>query len=156
MGHVKKLVLPNRGNLLTGYCLFGGLIALTIILGVLKGVYFSSGLWKGTLLLFIPLIWMILHIKAQKVVLSRTSILHSKLGFFKLKVKEFKFSELDYWKQDRLTLVIVKKGAIPPDLPHGFFEDTSQVMLIPTSLYMPRTKEIMDHLTSHGVKEKKG
>lgn len=148
------VVLPNRRNLWTGYFLFGGLMILIFILGFFKGVYLSSGLWKGTLALLIPLIWITIFIKAQRVVLSGKSILHTKLGFFKIVKKEFYFSELDCWKVDKLTLVIVKKDAKAPVLPHGFFEDVSQVILIPTLLYMPRTNEIMEYLTAHGVNEK--
>ena len=149
------VVLPNRRNLWTGYFLFGGLMILIFILGFFKGVYLSSGLWKGTLALLIPLIWITIFIKAERVVLSDKSILHTKLGFFKIVKKEFALSDLDYWKVDKLTLVVVKKCVTPPELPHGFFEDISQVMLIPTSLYMPRTHEITEYLTEHGVLERK-
>ena len=149
------VVLPNRGNLWTGYFIFGGLMVLTFFGNSETSGYISGGWWKATLALLIPLIWITLFIKMQKVVLSADSILHSKLGFFKINVKEFALSDLDYWKVDKLTLVVVKKGVTPPELPHGFFEDISQVMLIPTSLYMPRTHEITEYLTAHGVLERK-
>lgn len=155
MNNSKNIILPNYGNLWVGVIIFGSIALFGLLKGMYERVFFSSDMWKVTFTMLIPLIWITLFIKAQKVVLSAGSILHTKLGFFKVKVKEFPFSDLDYWKVDKLTLVIVKKGATPPELPHGFFEDISQVMLIPTSLYMPRTHEITEHLTAHGVLERK-
>ena len=155
MNNPKKIILPNNGNLWVGVSIFGSIALYGLTKGVYEKVFFSSDMWKITFSMLIPLIWITLFIKMQKVVLSAGSILHSKLGFFKIKVKEFALSDLDYWKVEKLTLVVVKKGVTPPELPHGFFEDISQVMLIPTSLYMPRTHEITEFLTEHGVLERK-
>ena len=153
-GSAQTIVLPNKGNAVPLLIIFGGLAIWGLINFSNQGKLLSLDTISMLTVCSIPNVWILSFIKAQTVVLSETSIRHSKLGFFRLIVKEFAFEDIDYWKFDQLTLVVVLKGGKAPKLPHGPFADLSKVMLIPRSLYMPRTKEITDYLTAKGVRKR--
>lgn len=148
---MKKVILPNKGNLRVAWYLAGSLIGLMIF----------ADLWIRTFALTVlsvfPLGFVLIayvFIKGQRIELTDEAISHRRWCFYKFVTKTFKYEDIAYWRTEFLTLVVLKKGGTEPKLPHGLFADLSHVLLIPASLFAPETTKVTDALLAKGIKEK--
>lgn len=150
-----EIVLPNRGNLWVLILVFSPGTLFIPGIAIYRGEYFNADIWLIALCAHAATVLAYFYIKSQRVVLSDHSITHGSFGISGSKVKTLNLDDIEYWRIERLTLIVARKEGNIPDLPHGPFADLSDVLLIPASLFSPRTKEITDFLTGKGIQEKK-
>jgi hypothetical protein len=123
------LVVPSKANWITVVVIFFLPVFLIPAIGIYKGIYLSSGSWKGHVVVGFIFVILELYILAQRVVITEQSIKHRYLKAAVFSWKEIPFDQLKSWHVEKMRYALVRKDGL--------------VMKIPLTLFMPHGSKII-------------